>query len=71
MFNQKNFSVNTAHCSNSVQDNDETDVDCGGVSCDACVTASKYKRRSRNLKMWYRKCFCSEIQIVENLELFF
>jgi len=31
--------VNTAHCSNSVQDSDETDVDCGGVSCDACVTA--------------------------------
>merc|ERR1712203_54200 len=28
--------VNTDHCNNNVKDSDETDVDCGGVSCDAC-----------------------------------
>ena len=33
----QNYSVNTDHCNNNVKDSDETDVDCGGVSCDACT----------------------------------
>ena len=30
------YIVDTSHCNNTVQDADETDVDCGGVSCDSC-----------------------------------
>ena len=33
----QNYSVNTDHCNNNVTDSDETDFDCGGVSCDACT----------------------------------
>lgn len=27
------------HCSSGLQDEDETGIDCGGASCDACVVA--------------------------------
>ena len=35
------YIVDTSHCNNSVQDSDETDIDCGGASCDACALAGK------------------------------
>ncbi|MDD2807820.1 MAG: MopE-related protein [Patescibacteria group bacterium] len=31
------FQVQAAHCCNAVQDADETGLDCGGSSCEACV----------------------------------
>merc|ERR1712226_1589550 len=32
--------VDTAHCNNTIQDSDETGVDCGGVSCESCGNAT-------------------------------
>lgn len=34
--NSNNNSNNSGHCTNGVQDVDETDVDCGGPTCGAC-----------------------------------
>ena len=41
LYRHQNNLVNTAHCNNNVKDSDETDVDCGGVSCDACTDAGQ------------------------------
>lgn len=35
----KKKTTDTSSCSNGVQDNDETEIDCGGASCTACPPA--------------------------------
>ena len=41
-FHFNDHTVDTSHCNNNVQDSDETDVDCGGASCSACVNAGNW-----------------------------
>lgn len=42
--------LNPVHCTNLVLDEDEVDIDCGGIDCDGCADGKPYWLRSNYYK---------------------